>query len=97
MTKNKRCIKCNQEINPLRIKALPTAKTCVDCSTTGAKRGTPIMFGDKDNTWVDVVFMEPDDFDKFEKSKNFSSTFDSLETDETPDPEKEEDNSLEDL
>jgi len=47
---NKLCIKCRQEINPLRLKALPTAKTCVDCSTTGAKRGVPMMFGEKETT-----------------------------------------------
>lgn len=29
-----KCIKCKEEINPLRIKALPEAKTCVKCSTT---------------------------------------------------------------
>ncbi len=31
---NRICIKCRETINPLRIKALPTAKTCVECSTT---------------------------------------------------------------
>jgi hypothetical protein len=28
------CIKCSEEIHPLRIKALPETKTCVSCSTT---------------------------------------------------------------
>lgn len=28
------CIKCHVEINPLRLKALPETKTCVDCSST---------------------------------------------------------------
>lgn len=28
------CIKCQKRINPLRIKALPETKTCVNCSTT---------------------------------------------------------------
>ena len=50
------CIHCKEEINPLRIKALPTAKTCVDCSTTGPKRGVVATFGEKDHTWNDVVF-----------------------------------------
>ena len=65
MMENRRCIKCKEEINPLRLKALPTAKTCVECSTTGAKRGVTTMFGSKDNTWTDVVFMEPDQFEKY--------------------------------
>jgi len=29
-----KCIKCQDEINPLRLKALPETKTCVICSTT---------------------------------------------------------------
>ena len=29
-----KCIKCNIEINPLRLKALPETKTCVNCSST---------------------------------------------------------------
>jgi len=73
------CIKCRQEINPLRIKALPSAKTCVECSTTGAKRGVPMMFGEKDHTWTDIVLMEPEEFDRFEKQNNQKSSFDILD------------------
>ena len=29
-----KCSKCSDEINPLRIKALPETKACVNCSTT---------------------------------------------------------------
>ena len=76
---NRLCIKCKQEINPLRLKALPTAKTCVECSTTGAKRGVPMMFGEKDHTWTDMVIMEPDEFDKFEKINKQTSSFDKVE------------------
>ena len=64
---NRICIKCRETINPLRIKALPTAKTCVECSTTGAKRGVPMMFGEKDHTWTDIVLMEPEQYDVYEK------------------------------
>ena len=76
---NRLCIKCKQEINPLRIKALPGAKTCVDCSTTGAKRGVPMMFGEKDHTWTDIILMEPEEFDRFEKQNNQKSSFDILD------------------
>jgi hypothetical protein len=79
------CIKCKEEINTLIIKALPTAKTCVECSTTGAKRGMPVMFGDKDNTWVDVVLMEPEEFEKLEKAKKKKISFDKLEDSEMND------------
>ena len=29
-----KCIKCREEIHPLRIKAIPSTKTCVSCSDT---------------------------------------------------------------
>ncbi len=84
MMENKLCIYCKQEINPLRLKALPNVKTCVDCSTTGAKRGMPMMFGEKDDTWTDMVIMEPEDLDRYESVKKQKSRFD--------DEEEEEDN-----
>lgn len=79
MMESKLCIKCREEINPLRLKALPTAKTCVECSTTGAKRGVPMMFGEKDHTWTDMVIMEADEFDQFEKASKQKATFDTLD------------------
>ena len=79
MTDSRICIKCKQEINPLRIKALPTAKTCVDCSTTGAKKGVPMMFGEKDHTWTDMIIMEPEGFDRFEKLNKQKVKFDTLD------------------
>lgn len=79
------CIKCKLPINPLRIKALPTAKTCVECSTTGAKRGVPMMYGEKDHTWTDMVIMEPEEFDRFEKLQKQKPKFDKLEDSELND------------
>ena len=91
---NRICIKCRETINPLRIKALPTAKTCVGCSTTGAKRGMPVMFGDKDNTWVDVVLMESDDFERLEKFNKKKPRFDKIEEVDSDDDGKSWDNTL---
>lgn len=82
MMENKLCIKCKQEINPLRLKALPTTKTCVECSTTGAKRGVPMMFGKKDHTWTDMVIMEADEYDQFEKASKQKVIFDTLDKSE---------------
>jgi hypothetical protein len=76
---NRICVYCKQEINPLRLKALPNVKTCVDCSTTGAKRGVPMMFGEKDHTWTDMVIMEPEDLNRYETAKNQKSRFDDEE------------------
>ena len=79
MIEEKKCVKCRETINPLRLKALPTAKTCVECSTTGAKRGVPMMYGEKDHTWTDMVIMEPEEFDRFEKLNKQKSSFDTLD------------------
>jgi len=85
MMENKLCIYCKQEINPLRLKALPSAKTCVECSTTGAKRGVPMMFGEKDDTWTDMIIMEPEDLDHYENIKKQKSRFDDEEEEEDDD------------
>lgn len=82
MTESRICIKCREEIHPLRVKALPTTKTCVGCSTTGAKRGVPIMFGEKDHTWTDMVIMEPEEYDTFEKLNKQQPTFEVLDKSE---------------
>jgi hypothetical protein len=87
---NKKCIRCREEINPLRLKALPTAKTCVECSTTGAKRGVPMMFGEKDHTWTDMVIMEPEEFDNFEKLNKQQPTFEVLDKSEMNTDEDDE-------
>jgi len=85
MIEERKCIKCRETINPLRLKALPTAKTCVECSTTGAKRGVPMMYGEKDHTWTDMVIMEPEEFDRFEKLNKQVSSFDVLDKTEMND------------
>jgi hypothetical protein len=90
MMENKKCIRCREEINPLRLKALPTAKTCVECSTTGAKRGVPMMFGEKDHTWTDMVIMEPEEFDNFEKLNKQQPTFEVLDKSEMNTDEDDE-------
>ena len=79
MIEERKCVKCREVINPLRLKALPTAKTCVECSTTGAKRGVPMMYGEKDHTWTDMVIMEPEEFDRFEKLNQQKVSFDTLD------------------
>jgi hypothetical protein len=82
MIEERICVKCREAINPLRLKALPTAKTCVECSTTGAKRGVPMMYGEKDHTWTDMVIMEPEEYDRFEKLNKLKSSFDILDKSE---------------
>ena len=85
---NKNCIKCKQEINPLRLKALPGTKTCVECSTVGAKKGVSMMYGEKDHTWNDMVILEADDAYRIENTQPVKS--DGFDKSEMLDFEKEE-------
>jgi len=90
MMENRICIKCKEVIHPLRVKALPNTKTCVDCSTTGAKRGVPMMFGEKDHTWTDMVIMDDDEFNRFEKQQSQTISFDILDKTEMNSDEDDE-------
>jgi hypothetical protein len=71
---NRKCVYCKQEINPLRVKALPNTKTCVDCSTVGAKKGVSMVFGEKDHTWNDMIILDAQDADKLERMKQTKPT-----------------------
>lgn len=55
------CINCKNEINPLRIKALPSARTCVDCSDAKPKKAVTRLYGERNDTWNDIEFVEDDE------------------------------------
>jgi hypothetical protein len=50
------CIQCSEPINPLRLKALPSAKTCVKCSTT-ERVGCHVVISGK-NTYSEVQIVD---------------------------------------
>lgn len=54
---NLKCIKCGDEINPLRVKALPNTKVCVNCSTTGAYKAITTTEGKGDNTYNSIKIL----------------------------------------
>ena len=64
---NKLCKSCGEEIHPGRLKALPTATTCVECSTTGRKAGVTVTLGEGDYTYNEIIIMEHDDFVKYKE------------------------------
>jgi hypothetical protein len=63
----KHCKGCGEQIHPKRVEILPNTTTCVSCSNTGMKRGVTVLNGDveKDDTWVDIVFLEPDQYEQY--------------------------------
>jgi hypothetical protein len=69
---SKLCKSCGEEIHPGRLKALPTAITCVECSTTGRKAGVTVTLGEGDHTYNEIIIMEHEDFVKY---KEVEATF----------------------
>jgi hypothetical protein len=41
-----------------------------------------MMFGEKDHTWTDMIIMEPEEYDQFEKLNNQQPTFEVLDKSE---------------
>jgi hypothetical protein len=60
---NKRfCKVCGEEIHPLRLKALPSAVTCVEHSSAGRKRGRILSLGEGDHNYNELEVLEEDEF-----------------------------------
>ena len=61
-----KCVKCSCEINPLRIKALPNTKLCIDCAQGSVQRkaGMPVTFGSGDHTWTETIIMDQSTYNK---------------------------------
>jgi RNA polymerase-binding transcription factor DksA len=78
-----KCINCGNEIHPKRLEILPTAKTCVSCSTTQKKGGLTVMKGTGDHTWIETIPMEQEEYQKIMDAENKffkkPSEFDSIE------------------
>ena len=64
---SKLCKSCGEEIHPGRLKALPTATTCVECSTTGRKAGVTVTLGEGDHTYNETIIMDREEFDRLQE------------------------------
>lgn len=60
----KLCVKCKQEIPEGRLKALPGATTCVNCSSSKMKRSVTITGGEGEDTYNDIIILEADEYEK---------------------------------
>ena len=50
-----KCCKCAEKINPLRVKALPDTKVCVNCSTTKAWYVRNIISGKTEYAETEII------------------------------------------
>jgi hypothetical protein len=85
---SKLCKFCKNEIPAGRLKALPTAVTCVECSTAGMKRGVPVQLGSGDHTCTELLIMEEDTYFRYMEMENeiVSKPIPSFEDDLDSDP-----------
>ena len=58
MQQSVKCIHCECDIHPLRLKALPNTKTCVKCSTSARKAGFPVISGKTTYNELQIVDQE---------------------------------------
>lgn len=52
------CSICGDEINPLRVQALPETKTCINHSSVGAKKGRILTLGEGDHTYNEIEILD---------------------------------------
>ena len=72
---NMKCVKCKSDIPEGRLKALPNAKTCVNCSGAKMKGAVTVMKGTGDHTWVETVHLEADEFEQYmEQEKKYKKS-----------------------
>jgi len=64
------CTKCGEVIPEGRLKALPGAKTCVNCSGVQKKGVVTIMKGEGDHTWIETIHLEHDEYQKYMEAEN---------------------------
>jgi hypothetical protein len=66
----KNCIKCGEAIPEGRLKALPTAKTCINCSGVQKKGTITVMKGEGDHTWIETIHLEHDEYKAYIEAEN---------------------------
>lgn len=104
MLQKKYCTVCKEEINPLRVKALPNTTTCVLHSSVERKTGYTMQYGEGEDTFNDIIIIEPEQRESFERAmqvlKNIPQTDDEFsltELDNNNDDVEENFNPLYDL
>ena len=56
------CKVCGEQINPMRVKVLPTAVTCVEHSVTGQKRARTLSLGQGDHNYNEIEILEEETY-----------------------------------
>ena len=70
------CNGCSNPIQAGRLKALPSTKVCVDCSTAGRKKAVTITGGDREDTFNDIVIVNDREYQEIVKDDVRKNTLD---------------------
>ena len=65
-----KCVRCEDLIPELRLKALPGTKTCVNCSDVKTKKPVTVQLGEGDHTYNELVILEDEQFTKYMGQKS---------------------------
>ena len=68
------CVRCKEAIPEGRLKALPNATTCVNCSSSKMKRSITVTKGEGEDTFNDLIIMDHEVYEHI-FGKETSSTF----------------------
>jgi hypothetical protein len=79
------CSRCGKAIPEPRLKALPTAKTCVDCSQTSRVAGFPIVSGKTTYSELQIVSQEQAD-ELYQKQERKGSVAEGVKFKNLPPP-----------
>jgi hypothetical protein len=66
----KNCKKCGENIPEGRLKAIPGAETCVNCSGVQKKGTVTVMMGEGDHTWIETIHLEHEDYKRYIEAEN---------------------------
>jgi hypothetical protein len=66
----KYCKGCGEQIHPKRLEIIPTAVTCVPCSTVKKKGAVTLLQGEGDHTWIETIFLEHDEYQQYMAAEN---------------------------
>jgi len=64
------CVRCGEEIHPMRLEVLPNTKTCVKCSQEPRKAGRIVTRGQGEEVETDLEILDQDLYRKMVSLEN---------------------------
>lgn len=68
-----KCTRCKKDIHPLRLKALPSTKVCITCSTEQPMKGRNVTYGHGDHTYTEIEILPDDTYRELYSAEDYSA------------------------